>query len=238
MVQIKIKDFTVDIIRKNISNIHLSVYPPTGRIRIAAPLHIDDTAIKLFAISKLAWIRKQQRAFIRQERQAPRNFVDRESHYFEGRRYLLRVTENDSVPKIVVSNKTYLDFYVRPNTSSMQRAKIMDEWYRGQLKNKIPTIISKWEQIIGVQVNDWGVKKMKTKWGTCKIEEKRIWLNLELAKKPNKCLEFIIVHEMVHLIERRHNDVFFSLISKFLPNWKNIKNELNNLPTTDGNWEY
>ena len=238
MHQIEISDFTIDVVRKSIKNMHLSVYPPTGRVRIAAPLNIDDAAVKLFAISKLAWIKKNQRKFGQQERQSPRVFAQRESHYFEGRRYLLRVTEHQAPAKIIIKTKTYIDLFVRPNTSIEQRNNILNEWYRKQLKSQIPAMIAKWEKIIGVSISDWGVKQMKTKWGTCNIEQKRIWLNLELAKKPLHCLEYIVVHEIIHLLERHHNAHFLLLMEKYFPKWKYSKEELNRLPVSHGEWTY
>ena len=238
MHQIEISDFTIDVVRKSIKNMHLSVYPPTGRVRIAAPLNIDDATVKLFAISKLAWIKKNQRKFGQQERQSPRVFAQRESHYFEGRRYLLRVTEHQAPAKIIIKTKTYIDLFVRPNTSIEQRNNILNEWYRKQLKSQIPAMIAKWEKIIGVSISDWGVKQMKTKWGTCNIEQKRIWLNLELAKKPLHCLEYIVVHEIIHLLERHHNAHFLLLMEKYFPKWKYSKEELNRLPVSHGEWGY
>lgn len=238
MYQIEVSDFTIDVVRKEIKNLHLSVYPPTGRVRIAAPLNVNDDSIKLFAISKLAWIKRNQRNFEKQERQSPRIFEERESHYFEGKRYLLRITEHAAPPKVEIKHKTYIDLYVRPETSTEQRQSILNEWYRKQLKSKIPAMIAKWEKIIDVTVSDWGVKQMKTKWGTCNIEQQRIWVNLELAKKPIHCLEYIIVHEMIHLIERHHNDHFLALMEKYMPKWKQYKEELNRLPVSHGEWTY
>lgn len=238
MHQVTVSDCTIDVVRKKIKHMHLSVYPPTGRVRIATPLDIDDDAVKLFAISKLAWIKRNQRNFASQERQSPRTFEERESHYYRGQRYLLRITEHASQPKVELKAKTYLDLYVKPNTSIDDRQTILNEWYRKQLKAAIPSLISKWEKIIGVTVSDWGVKQMKTKWGTCNIEQKRIWVNLELAKKPSNCLEYIVVHEMVHLLERNHNDHFLALMQKFMPKWKVYKEELNRMPVSHGEWEY
>ena len=238
MHQIEVSNFTIDVIRKSIKNMHLSVYPPTGRVRIAAPLNVDDEAVKLFAISKLAWIKKNQRKFEMQDRQMPRIFEQRENHYFEGKRYLLRVTEQNAPPRVEIKTKTYIDLFIRPNATVEQRQNCINEWYRKQLKNQIPQLIKKWEPIIGVSVSDWGVKQMKTKWGTCNIEQKRIWINLELAKKPYNCLEYIIVHEMIHLIERHHNDNFLAHLDKNLPKWKLYKDELNRLPVSHGEWEY
>lgn len=238
MHQIEISDVTIDVVRKSIKNMHLSVYPPTGRVRIATPLNIDDNAVRLFAISKLAWIKRNQRKFEQQDRQSPRAFAQRESHFFEGRRYLLRVTEVEATPKVILKTKTFIDLFVRPNTSIEQRQTILNEWYRKHLKNQIPTLIEKWEKILDVTVSDWGVKQMKTKWGTCNIEQKRIWVNLELAKKPVHCLEYIVVHEMIHLLERHHNDRFQAFLDKFLPKWKLYKEELNRLPVSHGEWTY
>jgi predicted metal-dependent hydrolase len=238
MHQIEVSNFSIDVIRKGIKNMHLSVYPPTGRVRIAAPLNIDDEAIKLFAISKLSWIKKNQRKFEKQDRQSPRAFAERESHYFEGKRYLLRITEHEAPPKVTIKTKTHIHLFVRPGTTTEQRQSVLNEWYRKQLKNHIPALISKWEKIIDVTVSDWGVKQMKTKWGTCNIEQKRIWINLELAKKPLHCLEYIVVHEMIHLLERNHNDNFMAYLDKFIPQWKVYKEELNRLPISHSDWNY
>jgi predicted metal-dependent hydrolase len=240
MEEVKILNITaqlsIDVVRKDIKNMHLAVYPPTGRVRIAAPLRINDEAVRLFAISKISWIRKHQRNFLAQDRQTPRKYKERESHYFQGKRYLLRVIEEDAPPKIVFKTKTYIDLYVRPNTSTEQRQIIINEWYRAELKKLIHPIIDKWQSRIGVTVDDWQVKQMKTKWGTCNIEKKRIWINLELAKKPLNCLEYIIVHEMIHLLERHHNDRFLALLESFLPQWKFYKEELNRFPVSHGEW--
>lgn len=238
MHQITVNDLSIDVVRKNIKNMHLSVYPPLGRVRIAAPLNIDDEAVRLFAISKLSWIKKNKRKFENQDRQSPRKFAERESHYFQGKRYLLRVIEHNAPSKVQLKTKTYIDLFVRPETSIEQRQIILNEWYRKELKKQIPLIIKKWEKIIQVVVNDWGVKQMKTKWGTCNIEEKRIWINLELAKKPSQCLEYIVVHEMIHLLERHHNDRFLYYMDKCMPQWKLYKEELNRMPVSHGEWEY
>jgi len=231
-------NLSIDIVRKDIKNMHLAVYPPTGRVRIATPLNVTDEAVRLFAISKIAWIRKHQRHFKAQDRQSPRKYKQRESHYFQGKRFLLRITEKDSPPKVEIKTKTYIDLSVRPNSTIEQMQIILNEWYRKELKKLIPEIIEKWEKKIGVSVSEWHVKQMKTKWGTCNIEEKRIWINLELAKKPIHCLEYIIVHEMIHFIERHHNERFMVLMDKYIPQWKFFKEELNRLPVSHGEWDY
>jgi predicted metal-dependent hydrolase len=225
-----VNDIEIELIKKNIKNIHLSVHPPNGRVRISAPKRMDDEAIRLFVISKLSWIKKQRSKFENQERQPEREFVSGESHYFLGERYLLNVNyTNKRKQGVKIRNKTYIDLFVREGSTKEQRQNVMKEWYRRELKALIPPLIEKWEQIIGVKVESWGVKHMKTRWGSCNTTAKRIWINLELAKKSPICLEYIVVHEMVHLLERHHNERFISYMGKFLPNWRSIKAELNGL---------
>jgi len=238
MEQITISNIAIDVVRKKIKNIHLAVYPPTGRVRIAAPLAVNEDTIRLFAISKLAWIKRHQRTFKGQDRVSPRVYKQRESHYFQGRRYLLNIVEKDAPPKVVLRTKTYIDLYVRPNTATEKRHEVITEWYRDELKKQVPAIIAKWETILNVTVADWQVKQMKTKWGSCNIEQKRIWINLELAKKPESCLEYIVVHEMVHLLERHHNEKFRYHMDTYLPNWSQLKSELNKLPVSHADWGY
>lgn len=229
MHQITVGSLEIDIVRKEIKNLHLAVYPPDGRVRIATPLNTDDDAVRLFVISKMGWIKRNIEQFQKQERQTDRQYISGESHYFKGQRYLLKVIEHDSPPKVAIHNKKYIDLSVRSHSTIDQRRKIIMEWYREALKADIPPIIEKWEQIMNVKVDDWRVKLMKVKWGTCNIAQKRIWLNLELAKKPKRCLEYIIVHEMVHLLERHHNARFKAYMDKFLPNWKSLREELNGM---------
>ncbi len=238
MAEIIINEIKIDVIRKDIKNIHLAVYPPTGRVRIAAPLKTNEDTVRLYAISKLGWIKRNQRRFYGQERIPPREYKQRESHYFQGKRYLLNIIEIEAPPKVVIKNKTYIDLYVRPGAHVEKRHEIMNEWYREQLKKQCPVLIEKWEKLLDVKVSDWQIKKMKTKWGSCSIERKRIWLNLELAKKPEQCLEYIIAHEMVHLLERYHNERFLYYMDKYLPNWRKLKTELNKLPVSHTDWGY
>ncbi len=238
MDQITISSIKIDVVRKDIKNIHLAVYPPTGRVRIAAPLRVNEDTIRLFAISKLGWIKRHQSKFEGQERISPREYKNRESHYFQGRRYLLNIIEADAPPKVVIKNKTYIELYVKPGTPVAKRHQIMNEWYRRELKKIIPEHIEKWEKRMNLKVNEWQVKLMKTKWGSCNIDKRRIWLNLELAKKPIHCLEYIIVHEMVHLMERNHNEKFLYYMDTYLPNWKQLNKELNKLPVSHADWNY
>lgn len=237
MRQIIVSNIKIDIVKKDIKNLHLAVYPPTGRVRIATPINVEDEQIRLFAISKLGWIKKHRRNFEDQKRETEREYVSGESHYFEGRRYLLNVIYRKGIPKVEIRNKTHLDLFVKPETTIEQREKIMTEWYRTNLKARILPLITKWQKKIGVELHDWQVKRMRTKWGTCNIEAKRIWINLELAKKPLHCLEYIIVHELVHFLERNHNDRYIALMNKFLPNWRNRRDELNEIILGFENWE-
>lgn len=238
MRQIEIANISVEVVKKEIKNIHLAVYPPYGRVRLAAPENVNDETLRLFTISKLPWIKKQQRKFAGQEREPERRYVQRESHYFLGKRYVLRVIETDKQPKVVVRSKTYIDLHVKPDSTKEQREHMMIEWYRSELKKLIPEMIARWEKKIGVQAEEWGVKQMKTKWGTCNIQKKRILVNLELAKKPVHCLEYIIAHELVHLLERLHNERFLAYMDKFVPRWKYYRDELNKLPVSHFDWEY
>jgi predicted metal-dependent hydrolase len=238
MHQITVGDLVVDVVRKDIKNMHLAVYPPDGRVRVSTPLQVNDEAVRLAVLTKLAWIRRQQATFAAQARQSAREYVYRESHYYWGQRYLLNVAYHDAPPQVAVQNKTTLDLFVRPGSDRAKRAQVLQEWYRAQLKAAIPPLIAKWEPLIGVHVADWRVKRMKTKWGTCTIAARRIWLNLELVKKPPRCLEYIIVHEMVHLLERHHNARFVAYMDQFLPQWRHLRDLLNQAPLAHETWEY
>ncbi len=236
MHKISIGNITIDVVRKDIKNLHLAVYPPDGRVRIASPLKIDDEAVRLFAISKMGWIKKQKQKFTDQERQSRREYISGESHYFMGKRYLLKVIYHVGSPKVEIPDKTHICLYVREGSTRLQRERILIEWYRKELKKVIPVIIDKWRPIIGVSIREWRVKWMKTKWGTCNTKAKRIWLNLELAKRPARCLEYIVVHELLHLIERKHNQVFIAHLDKHVPQWRSIRKELNQYISSYDSW--
>lgn len=230
MERIIVNDIEIELTKKNIKNIYISVYPPDGRVKISAPIWMDVDSIRLFAVSKISWIRKQQKKFICQERWPEREYVSGESHYFLGQRYLLNVIyTNKRKQGVEIRNKKYIDLYVRENTPKYLRERVMTEWYRKKLKELIPPLIAKWEPIMGVKVKEFGIKMMKTRWGTCNPSGKRIWINLELAKKSPLCLEYIVVHEMVHLLERSHNERFVAYMDEFMPNWRGVKAELNGL---------
>lgn len=236
--KIAFSNIEIDVIRKDIKNMHLAVYPPKGRIRLSAPNKTDDEVLRLFAISKLSWIKKNVKNFKEQARETERDYISGESHYFMGKRYLLDVQNYSGYSKVNLLGTKKIQLWVKPKLTKDAKGKIMKEWYRKQLKEQLPQLIEKWEKIIGVKSNDWGIKQMKTKWGACNIKAKRIWLNLELAKKPTICLEYILVHELVHLLEKNHNQRFISLMDKFMPKWRMHRDELNSLPIVHNDWGY
>ena len=230
-------DIAVDVILKDIKNIHLSVLPPLGKVRIAAPQRMDLDTIRVFAITKLAWIKSQQKKLREQQRETPREYLDRESHYVWGKRYLLRVVEADAAPAVELRhNKMILQ--VRPETSSEKRQTILDGWYREQLKATAPALIAKWEGLMGVTMGKLFVQKMKTRWGSCSPVPGNIRLNTDLAKKPLQCLEYIVAHELAHLLERHHNERFAALMDVHMPQWRQYREILNGLPLAHQEWGY
>lgn len=228
---------TVDVLRKDIRNIHLSVYPPTGRVRISAPLRMNLDTIRVFAISKLGWIKKQQQKLREQERETPREYLDRESHYVWGQRYLLKMIEENSAPEVDIRHNTLL-LRVRPGADEEKKQAVLEEWYREQLKAALPPLVEKWERLIGVKVTRLLVRRMKTRWGSCNSSAGNILLNSELAKKPRECLEYIVVHEMAHLLEPTHNQRFISLMDHYMPKWQFYRDILNRLPVRHERWYY
>lgn len=236
--QIEVSGIPVEVVRKDIKNLHLGVYPPNGRVRVAVPLRLSDEAVRLAVISRLGWIRRHQNGFEQQGRQSEREMVTGESHYVQGRRYRLDVIEHDGPAAVSLSNNTTLELRVRPGTSRDKREVVLHRWYRRRLREQIPVLIAKWEPEVGVEVAEWGIKRMKTRWGTCNIPARRIWLNLELAKKPVSCLEYIVVHEMVHFLERRHNGRFLEYMDGLMPQWRLSRDELNQSPLAHERWRY
>jgi hypothetical protein len=233
-----ISGMEIQVVRKNIKNLHLAVLPPDGKVRLAVPHHVTDERVRLAIISKLAWIRRQQADFSQQPRQTEREMINGESHYLWGRQYRLEVIEQVGKHRIETKGKSKLRLYVQPNTSVENRLLVLNNWYREQLKLKVAELVEHWSPIIKRKPKACGIRKMKTKWGSCNIEAKRIWLNLELAKKPPECLEYILVHELVHLLERHHNDRFRKYMDKFLPKWREHRNLLNKLPLPYEDWLY
>jgi predicted metal-dependent hydrolase len=233
-----ISDMEIQVIRKNIKNFHLAVLPPYGKVRVAVPHHVTDERVRLAIISKLGWIRRQQADFNQQPRQTEREMIDGESHYLWGRQYRLEVIEQVGKHRIETKGKSKLRLYVQPNTSVENRLLVLNSWYREQLRIKVDELVEHWSPIIKRKPKACGIRKMKTKWGSCNIEAKRIWLNLELVKKPPACLEYILVHELVHLLERHHNDLFRNYMDKFLPKWRDNRALLNSLPLAYEDWQY
>ena len=235
--QIQLGEITVDVVKKGIKHIHLSVYPPTGAVRISAPLRMDLDTIRVFAISKLGWIKQQQQKLRAQERETSREYLDRESHYVWGKRYLLELLVREAGPVVELKhNKMVLQ--VRPGTSAAKKQDILDLWYRDQVRTAVPPLIAKWERHLGVRVQNILVRKMKTKWGSCSPRRGTIRLNTELAKKPPECLEYILVHEMAHLLEPTHNSRFVALMDRFMPKWRFLRETLNRLPVRHEEWGY
>jgi len=235
--QLQLGDIAVDVVLKDIKNVHLSVYPPTGRVRISAPSRMSIDTIRVFAISKLGWIRQQQQKLQEQARETPREYLERESHYVWGQRYLLTIAEIDQPPLVELTHNQ-MRLSVRPGTREDKRQAIVEAWYREQLKQAVPPLIATWEPLMDVLVARFFVQRMKTKWGSCSPGTRSIRLNTDLAKKPRECLEYIIVHEMVHLLEPTHNRRFISLMNHFMPKWQFYRDELNGLPVRHENWVY
>jgi len=237
MSQINLGDIAVDVVLKDIKNLHLSVHPPTGRVRISAPKRMSIDTIRVFAISKLDWIKQQQTKLREQERETPREYVERESHYVWGKRYLLTVSERDEPPSIELKHSRML-LRVRPETDEAKRQALVEEWYREQLREAVPALLARWQPLLGVKVERFFVQRMKTKWGSCNHKARTIRLNTELAKKPAECLEYIVLHELVHLVEPTHNARFVAQMDQFMPKWQLHRQVLNRLPVRREKWSY
>jgi predicted metal-dependent hydrolase len=230
-------EIEVDVVLKDIKNVHLSVYPPTGRVRISAPERMSLNTIRVFAISKLGWIKQQQQRLRAQERETPREYVDRESHYVWGRRYLLKVIEEHGAPTVELKHSKMV-VRVGPGTNDDVKRAAVARWYREQIKAAVPDLTARWEPMIGVKVERIFVQKMKTKWGSCNPDTRSIRLNTDLAKKPRECLEYIVVHEMVHLLEPTHNARFVAMMERLMPQWRLFREQLNRLPVRHEEWAY
>lgn len=230
-MQLELGELKVEVVLKNIKNIHLNVYPPDGRVRISAPSRTNLDTIRIFAISKLGWIKQQQKKFQQQAREAPREYLDRESHYVWGKRYLLEVIESNGAPAVELQHSQLL-LRVRPGTNEVKKQAIMEAWYRDQIKQAVPPFVAKWEPLMGVKVARFFVQRMKTRWGSCNYRAGNIRLNTDLAKKPRECLEYVVVHEMIHLLEPTHNARFFALLDQFMPKWQFYRDQLNQLPVS------
>lgn len=226
---IQIGELTITVTRKDVKHVHLSVHPPHGRVTLVIPVGTRREAARAYAVSKLGWIRAQQEKLQNQARESQRRFVPRESHYLWGRRYLLNVREVEAKPKVTLDHRR-VTLYIRPGSSEAKRAMVMHAWHRGLLHEAIPPIIRTWEKRLGVSVGAYFLQRMKTKWGSCNPKARHIRLNTELVKKPKDLLEYVIVHEMIHLIEPTHSERFLTLLAEHFPNWREARAELNELP--------
>ena len=230
-------DLEIQTVRKNIKNIHIGVYPPNGRVRVAAPMRTTDETIRLIVLSKIPWIRKQKDRFARQERETPREYVTGESHYFMGRRYLLNVVQGPYRSTVQLNGMKRMEMYVNPELSHEDRARVMEKFYRHELSQLLDTLVIRWEEKLKVHPNEVRIRRMKTKWGSANIKAKRIWFNLELAKKSPNCISYVVVHELTHLIEKNHNKHFKGIIESVMPNWRQYRDELNSFISGDESWD-
>lgn len=237
MADIQLGDLKIELVRKDIKNLHLTVLPPDGHVRIAAPAHMRMESIRAFAISRLAWIRNQQGRIQAQDRERPRDYSQKESHFLWGRRYLLERIDIDAAPSVDIK-RNRLVLRVRPGSDHAKCHAIVDAWYRAQLRAALPALIAKWAPVIKVEVGRVIVRRMKTMWGGCNPASGIIRLNTDLAKKPIECLEYIVVHEMTHLLEPTHNARFQALMDLFLPHWRELRARLNQLPVRHEDWKY
>lgn len=225
-MHIEIAGIPVEVNRKNIKNLHLSVLPPDGKVRVSSPIHLSDESISMFVRTKLSWIKKQQEKFIMQPRQSERQYVSGETLYVFGKQYFLRVEYSYKGNSLVLSGDTAI-LTVRKESTVKQRENYVNEWYRGVLKEKIALYLPKWEKATNLYCDSWQTKYMTTRWGTCNTDTKKIWFNLQLAKKPIECLEYVILHELAHLKEKTHNSDFVAILNAYMPNWREIKKKLN-----------
>ena len=235
---IEVSGLSVEVVRKDIKHFYIGVHPPSGRVRVSAPSRLMTMLYGWQSFRAWDGFGGSRQRFAKQERQSQREFVTGESHYFAGRRYRLDVTERNCPPTVHLLNNTKIGLSVRPGTDRDKREAIFHRWYREHLRLQVPPLLAKWEPKMGVSVNEVRIKKMKTLWGSCNIRAKRVWLNLELAKKPHSCLVYVLVHEMVHLLERDHSDRFRELMDGFLPQWRTYRDELNTAPLAHEDWRY
>jgi len=234
---LELGDLTAEVIQKDIKHVHLSVHPPAGRLRIAAPRHMSMDTLRLFAVAKLPWIRRQQRDLQAQEREPPREYIDQESHYVWGRRRLLTVEERPARPGVTLHRRR-LTLNVRPGTGAADRRAALDAWYRQSVRDAVTPLLDVWQKSMKVKAGRVEVRRMRTKWGSCTPATGNLRLNTELAKKDPACLEYVLVHELAHLIEPTHNARFVAAMDRFMPDWRQRRALLNRLPVRHEDWAY
>jgi predicted metal-dependent hydrolase len=227
MENLTIRDINIEVEHKDIKHVHLAVYPPDGRVHISVPVTMTMYSVRLYAVTKLSWIESSIREVLNQQRQSPREYVSGEDHYLFGHRHILQVRYAQAAPTVTIINKKIIQLTVRPDSSIEKKAKVMNEWYRELLKKRINTYINSWQKKMDVVCSGWEVKQMKTKWGSCNHHTRHIIFNLELAKKPNHCIEYVVVHELAHILVRTHNMEYKSILNKYMPQWENYQKELN-----------
>ena len=233
--RIQIGDLSIQVSRKDIKHVHLSVHPPHGRVTLVAPKATRLEVARAYAISKLGWIRKQQHKLQGQAREAPRRFIERESHFLWGRRHLLSVVYQDAKPSVALDQKR-ITLTVRPGSTAQKRAEVMHDWHKDLLHRVVPVLVKKWEPKLGVNVSGYFLQRMKTKWGSCNPRQGHIRLNTELVKKPKDLVEYVIVHEMAHLLAPTHSDRFVAILDQHYPTWREARAELNELPLGAERW--
>lgn len=237
VTQLRLADLDIEVIQKDIKNVHLSVYPPDGHVRVSVPRHMPLDTLRAFLVTKVTWIRDEQRNFRAQERREPPLYIDRESHYIWGERYLLQVVERDAPPSVELGRGT-LTLAVRPGSDAAKRDEVLAFWYRDRVREVVGELLPVWERRIGIKADKIFVQRMKTKWGSCNPRQRAIRLNTELAKRPRTCLEYILVHELMHLHEPTHNTHFRDLMDLHMPTWRDIREELNRQPLSSEEWGY
>lgn len=230
-----VRGIDIDVIYKDIKNLHIGVYPPLGRVRVAAPNRLDDDQVRLAIIQRLPWIKKQRAQLLTTDRQSEREMATGESHYVWGLRRRLKMVERPGRAHFEVDGDR-LVLYIPAGRSVEQRRKLLDSWYRAQLRDATPAVIEKWESKLDVRVPEWSIRRMRTKWGTCNRETRRITLNVELAKKHPECLEYIVVHEIMHYFERGHGERFTKLMDDAMHDWRSRRDRLNDAPLADEDW--
>jgi hypothetical protein len=231
-------ELSVEVIHKAIKNLHISVHPPLGKVRVAAPLAMSEDAVRRAVVTRLGWVKRQRAAFVAQARSGAPEFVSGESHWLFGRRYRLQVVAHEGAGGVTMPGGGKILLRCRPGLTPAGRARLLDAWYRERLGEVVPALFDRWKSRLGVDAREFRIKRMKTKWGSCSIRARRIWLNVELARRPARCVEYLVVHELVHLLEPTHGPKFVALMDRHLPSWRRLRSVLNEGPLAHQDWDY
>lgn len=235
--KLRVAELEVEVVRKAIKNLHISVHPPLGRVRVAAPHAMSDDAVRRAVVTRLGWIKRQRSAFANQPRSGAPEFVSGESHWVFGRRYRLQVVEHDAPAEVSICGGR-LQLRCKPGMTAAGRARVLDAWYRERLAEVVAPMFGRWCRRIGVDASGFRIKRMRTKWGTCSVRARRIWMNVEIARRPQRCVEYLLVHELVHLLEAKHGPKFVAIMDQHLPSWRRLRSLLNDGPLAHQNWGY